>query len=278
MLRHYLLPAFIGCWLASCSGGANDGDHDNDLIGETRSHLYGAESGGLSIFDPDEKRNDPRANSPDYIYLLLGKEAVRLSGPSLSVQGENDATDLFEFRSPSVEVRTETLPEGQHDIGIDVFVNERLTYRFTIDDFEDEGSIIESATLTLLEGTMHSEFVFAATGSPGVAHDLTIQALVDGIPSGEPTPPVTIETRYDEDACIIGSDWVDEILEPRRACEPGDVCLLLSAPGNCWHGTVNEADQENIKTIELEIDCPDNCAIAVPVGAECHEGTCRLVQ
>tara|TARA_R110002096_G_scaffold16898_1_gene57580 strand:- start:23058 stop:23906 length:849 start_codon:yes stop_codon:yes gene_type:complete len=256
--------------LASCAGDSDDSNYLG--LGEIRTYSY-EDTNGLLVFDPDDKRNDPRAGDPSYIYLLLDKEAVRLTGPSLAGQSE----DLFEFRSPSVEVRIETVPEGQHAIGMDVVVNERLTYQFTIDDFEDEGSLIGSASLTLLNGTMQSEFVFAALGSPGVAHDLTIQAIIDGVPTGAATAPVTIETRYDDDACIIDSDWVDEILEPLRACSPEDVCLVLSAPGNCWHGTVNEAKQGNTETIEVEIFCPENCEVPLPVGAECHEGTCRLV-
>ena len=272
-LQLSVLPVLLACWLVGCAAG-----HDGvESVGESRSHIYDSEYAGFAIFAADDKRNDPRASSPDYVYLLLGKEAAALTGPVLTGPGDADYADLFEFRSPFVEVRMETLPEGQHAIGLDVVINERLTYRFDIDDFEDEGSVIGTATLTLDEGTLQSEFVFAATGSPGIAHDLTIQARVDGVATGAPTSPIAIETRHDADACIIGADWVDEILEPRRTCVPGDVCIVLTAPGDCWHGTVNEADQDMIETIELEVECPENCSLPVPSGAECQDGKCQLL-
>ncbi len=255
--------------LGACTGG---GDSDEQL-GEIRSHLYTSELEGFSVYMPEEKRGDPRAGDPDYVYLIIGQEAVKLTGPTLGDLAVSEIEGLFEFREPMIE----SLSNMSGESGFVVVVNERLSYMFSIGDFEDEGSVIGEGSINLVDGELRSEFVFAANGSPGVAHDITITAQIDGNPVGIPTLPVTVETRIGACTMPIGNmDFIEELIEPLRTCKEGDVCIPIAAPDGCWQGATNNgAGQELV----IEIDCEAGCPLLPPLPSEaiCDDGYCRLL-
>lgn len=263
-----------------CTGGGDQGassDAQSTFIdaqvGESLSFSYATELDGFAVFSPDEKRNNPKAGEAEYVYLLIGKEAVRLPGPVLTGLSNTDLAELFHFADSQVEF----IPNGPGLAGFDVIVNQRLRYRFAIDDFESEGKVIGQATLVVAEGQLRSQFIFAANGNPGVAHDLIITAILDGQPIGEPTSAVTIETRYDQCEQPLNQDLIDELIEPLRDCKTGDLCTPVEAPGGCWQGAIN-ASFGSAKQYLKEIDCPNGCpSKPLPSEAFCDDGYCRLI-
>lgn len=178
--------ALLALLLPACS---------SNQVGETRSHIYNADTLDFEVFSPQERRKMPCAEDDQVIYLIIGEEAVLIEGPSLSSLGEEQLEPLFQFQAPSVEV----LNDGISDVGLAVRINDRLSYHFSIDDFEGEGTVIGTASLSLVDGELLSTFVFAANGTSGVAHNVTVTLVLDGTPTGDPTAPLTIETRPDDD-------------------------------------------------------------------------------
>ena len=97
---------------------------------------------------------------------------------------------LFVLENPAV-VEDET--------GFTVTVNGRLGYRVAIDDFENEnlappgwnwyGEATSSPAASIFPGRAGEPY------GGGVAHGLTIQAVVGGVAAGLPTAPVTVEAR-----------------------------------------------------------------------------------
>lgn len=130
---------------------------------------------GYSILSPDECTGNPDAGEPEYMFLIAGEEAVDVNGPSI------DGTQYCVIDNPSV---TEVKPgyfEDEYTSGFVVILNPNLSYTVEIDDFESEVDLAE-VRLSPDDGKTSSEFIFiAAPGGDGVAHDITITAIVDDI-------------------------------------------------------------------------------------------------
>ena len=142
---------------------------------------------GYTRFSPDEKRNNPNAGEPSYVFLAAGSEAVVIPGPDVP-----SAPGLFATHGSSITL------VGASDVAADgysVIVNDHLGYQVTIDDFEFE---VARARIELCEvdNVIHSNFVYRGNpGASGVAFDITATALVDGVPQAPPSTPVTVEVR-----------------------------------------------------------------------------------
>ncbi len=140
---------------------------------------------GYGRFVPDEKRNNPSAGDPSYVYLHAGTEAVVIAGPDVA-----SATGLFTLVNPSIDLIGAT--EFSAD-GYTVTVNGQLGYRVAIDDFEYEVTLAR-IELSEVSQVIQSRFVFSANPTAsGVAHDIAITA--SGAPSLSATAPVTVEVR-----------------------------------------------------------------------------------
>jgi hypothetical protein len=142
---------------------------------------------GYEQFPPEQKMADPRAQSSDYVYLVAGREAVAIAGPAIP------------FAESAVTVQAEGItvenPTAFSADGFRVSVNDHLFYQVRIEDFEHEVALAR-VELCPTGGQLQSRFVFPATGElgGGVAHRLTIEAMVDGI-SQASSPPLTVEVR-----------------------------------------------------------------------------------
>lgn len=141
---------------------------------------------GYVRFTPDQKRNNPNAGEPSYVYIVAGSEAVVIPGPDVP-----SAPGLFVLKNPSIAV------VGQRDTSADgylVVVNDQLSYRVSISDFESEVALAR-VELCEVNHAIESRLVFR--GNPeasGVAFDITVTAAV-GSTLSPPTTPVTVEVR-----------------------------------------------------------------------------------
>jgi len=142
---------------------------------------------GYTRFSPDEKRNNPNAGDPSYVFLAAGSEAVVIPGPDVP-----SAPGLFATHGSSITL------VGVSDVAADgysVIVNDHLGYQVTIDDFEFEVALAR-IELCEVDNVIHSNFVYRGNpGASGVAFDITATALVDGVPQAPPSTPVTVEVR-----------------------------------------------------------------------------------
>jgi hypothetical protein len=144
---------------------------------------------GYLQMGPSAYLNDPRAGKPSYLYLDGGKDALIL--PGFPVTYEAASVDVSAAKLTTCVGQASGCPEGYR-----VQVNERLSYQIKISDWEEEIALGQ-VDLCLNNGTLTTEFVFAGLGvylGGGVAHDVTITPILDGV-SGTPTAPVTIECR-----------------------------------------------------------------------------------
>jgi hypothetical protein len=143
---------------------------------------------GWTVWSPDERVNDPRAEEGSYVYLVIGDDAVRLPGPTITVDS-SIAGNIFGDGSATAswQVTDET------HAGLTVVVADVLTYNFTIDDFENEISPVR-VELYRLGNEIQSQFIFAADGDAGIAHQASIRATLSNVTT-EPTGPWTIEAR-----------------------------------------------------------------------------------
>jgi hypothetical protein len=147
---------------------------------------------GYTMYQPDEKRNNPLAGEPSYVYLVAGTEGVILAGPSVT-----SAAGLFTLQSASIaKVGLRSPPDDPYAAadGYKVVVNRALKYDVAISDFESEVALAK-VELCERNGKIESRFFFR--GEPrgdGVAHQTTITATANGVASA-PTTPVTIEVR-----------------------------------------------------------------------------------
>lgn len=141
---------------------------------------------GVDVFLPDEKRNNPEAGMPSYVYLSAGQEGVVVNGPSVP-----SAAGLLSLESPTIS------KVGVRDYSADgyqVVVNSAFTYLVSIRDFEDEVALAQ-VELCETNGMIESRFLFRGQpGASGVAHEITIVATANGVDSS-PSQPVTVEVR-----------------------------------------------------------------------------------
>jgi hypothetical protein len=142
---------------------------------------------GYTRFSPDEKRNNPNAGEPSYVFLAAGSEAVVIPGPDVP-----SAPGLFATRGSSITL------VGANDVAADgysVVVNDHLGYQVTIEDFEFEVALAR-VEMCEVDNVIHSNFVYRGNpGASGVAFDITATALVDGTPLAPSSTPVTVEVR-----------------------------------------------------------------------------------
>ena len=149
----------------------------------------------VTIYDPEERTSHPCAGMDTYVYLTIGEDAVRIDGPWISSGDGVDTASLFYLENESIEIL---------DDGFWVTVNPQLAYNVSARDFENEVNLAQ-VLLGMGNGTINSTFIFAAVGD-GVAHDLTITALVNGS-SIRSTTPVTIEARDASDCMPDLNVW-----------------------------------------------------------------------
>lgn len=142
-----------------------------------------------TIWEPEERLNDPRAQDSTYVYLVIGKDAVKISGPLIFSQDGIEIENIFKLEDEGIEIIN---PQEYYADGFEVIVNSRLSYSISIIDFEYEINLGQ-VTLIKEEDAIRSECIFAATGD-GVAHHLIITAVVNG-DNIRSTTPVTIEAR-----------------------------------------------------------------------------------
>lgn len=146
----------------------------------------GVSTSGFTIYEPGERLSDSRAGDPSYVYLVIGQGGVRLAGPQIS-----SPVGIYLESEQITKVGHGYFDEYWNE-GYEVKVNPHLMYTVEIGDFEDE---IDLALVELSKegNTIKSSFIFVAT-SGGVAHDVTISAVVDGTKVGSSTP-ISIESR-----------------------------------------------------------------------------------
>jgi hypothetical protein len=144
---------------------------------------------GYVQMDPSAYLHSSEAQEPEYIFLRGGKDAVILPGPPVTYGAAS--VDVSAAQLTSCVGEGAGCPEGYQ-----VKVNERLSYRIKIWDWEEEIAL-GKIELCLNNGALTTEFVFAGLGvylGGGVAHDVTIWPILDGV-TGTPTTPVVIECR-----------------------------------------------------------------------------------
>jgi hypothetical protein len=127
-----------------------------------------------TLYEAEERICDPAAQSPEYVFLVAGKEAVRVEGPEI------EGAAYFVLENEEIREVDYSYFEDYWAAGFEVIVNSHLTYTIAIIDFEDEFDLAE-VELGLRDNTIESTFIFAASPSgDGVAHDINITALIDG--------------------------------------------------------------------------------------------------
>ena len=131
---------------------------------------------GYTVYDAAEKTGNPAAGAPEYIFLVAGKEAVTLEGPEVG------GKEYFIVKNEKIREVGYGYFEDDWDSGYEITINSHLAYTIAIEDFEDEVYTTLAEVLLKLEGnTIESTFIFAASPSgSGVAHDIEINALIDG--------------------------------------------------------------------------------------------------
>ena len=78
-------------------GCGSDGDGENGVtITDPAIDLS-----DFTVYEKEQKLDDPRANEPTYVYLVTGQDAVRLAGPqvssSVSIALENEAITKVDY-------------------------------------------------------------------------------------------------------------------------------------------------------------------------------------
>ena len=139
---------------------------------------------GVIFLSPENYQNHPDAGQPEYVYLTNPEDGVFLLGPPL--QG----SELFYLQDEGIEILKE---EGPSTDVWQVTVNDQLSYRLNVEDFEDEISLA-FVEVILSGNTISSRFYFVRSITEGVAHDITISAFVNESDEGS-SEPYTIESR-----------------------------------------------------------------------------------
>jgi hypothetical protein len=171
-----------------------------------------------SIWEPEDRKNDPRAEDPSYVYLVTDQDGVVLTGPPIADAG------LFYLDNPYVNDLSTSFQ------GFEVTFNPRLTYRVDISDYEYE-VVATYASLIREGGTLYPRIIVVAAGDAGgVAHDVRVTAYVDGQQASESTAPLTIEARPgSDDGWIIWQP--EERQNDPRAGAPEYVYLEIGVDG-----------------------------------------------
>jgi hypothetical protein len=127
-----------------------------------------------TVYEPEQRTGDPSAESPEYVFLIAGKEAVMLEGPE--VKGE----EYFFLENQQIRKVDHGYFEDYRTAGFEVTVNTHLSYTVAIEYFEDEVGLAE-VRLGAKGNTITSTFTFAASESgDGVARGIIITAFIDG--------------------------------------------------------------------------------------------------
>jgi hypothetical protein len=197
----YVLVLGVAALLPACDGTCSTGDAgavgeqcegagDDVVAGGCRSiNNPDVSIQGYMRFTPAQKQNNPEAEESSYVYLAAGREAVVLDGPTVTNEGP---LALHDAGIVDLSQRPES-PYVYED-AYKVVVNDSLGYEIRITDFEGE-VMLARVELCVLSGPVHSLFIFgAAPHGDGVAHDVTITAVVNGV-SLAPATPYTIEVR-----------------------------------------------------------------------------------
>ena len=157
--------------------------------GSTLTIVSATSTAGYIVHRPGDLTSDPRAQSPSYLYLALGVDAVGLVGPAFTAFSAADLSALLAFDHPTAVGYATSPGFGE---GIRFTVNGRLHFDLDIDDFEDEVAL-GWVELTRVGATVQTLFVLLGQGD-GVAHNVRNTIYIDGAP-GCTTSGVTIEVR-----------------------------------------------------------------------------------
>jgi hypothetical protein len=118
-----------------------------------------------TVYEPDQRTGDPSAQSPEYVFLIAGKEAVMLEGPEVK------GGEYFFLENQQIR---------EVDRGFEVTANNHLGYTVAIQDFNGDVGLAE-VRLGAKGNTITSTFTFAASESgDGVAQGIIITAYIDG--------------------------------------------------------------------------------------------------
>jgi hypothetical protein len=143
---------------------------------------------GYDIYGPEEITSDRAAQEPEYMFLIAGKDAVKVAGPEIN-------------GSQYCVVDNQKIVKNES--GFSVTINSHVSYIIEIDDFEDEISLAEVQLSLQGNTTTLSNFIFAAApDNNGVARNIRITALVDGIAVGSKDIG-TIEVRATREEIIL---------------------------------------------------------------------------
>lgn len=167
------------------------------VTGDSKSVMKNADSPeDYTIYTADEKRNNPEAGDPDYIYLIMGKEGVIIEGPTIDVTEIEKADELFLIDKTGLIEFINSDEYAYRADGIRAIFNKRFKFEIMIDDFEYEISLEGLSEITILkeENLLKTAFTFLAIGNGGVAIDITINAIIDNEIVAT-SIPVTIEVR-----------------------------------------------------------------------------------
>ena len=144
---------------------------------------------GYTMYNPEDITSDRAAQEPEYMFLIAGKDAVKVDGPEIN-GSQYCVVDNKEI--------------VKNELGFSVKVNSHVSYGITIDDFED---VIDLAEVCLnLDGEItKSSFIFTASpAGDGAAHNIKITAFVDDI-AVETKDIGTIEVRTTREGAILTS-------------------------------------------------------------------------
>ncbi len=149
---------------------------------------------GYTLYTPEEKLNNPMAGQPNYIYLLMNTEGVIVEGPTIDLSGVENVWQLFLLDETS---GTQIIGQRESSAdGMRATINKRFRFDIPINDFEYEIGLDSLWQIAAIKygDQMRTFFIFLALGYSGVAHDITIKAIIDGnnISTAE---PFTIEVR-----------------------------------------------------------------------------------
>jgi hypothetical protein len=99
--------------------------------GATLTIVTAPSTAGYTVYRPGDLTSDPRAQSPSYLYLASGVDAVGVVGPAFTASSEADLSALLAPDHPTVEAYAASPGYGE---GLRFTVNGRLHFDLDIDD------------------------------------------------------------------------------------------------------------------------------------------------